>query len=281
MHNDEIFTKLDLSSIQRKKTQVSNDVKQSIPSLSNKYKPLPTLNNYAAEPKQISHYLDEIQAYPKPDIPAVKNNNPSAKQIDNITAYPKGAAGPFGHPVKKQDKKQDNPDDFLARKRLLLVIQHYQLEFPEQLSSFKSDKFEKKSLDELKEITKQMESIITAKESLRGTQQMITSGLQMFEFAMNGLTPIKATGLSKAMLSDPGVMTDIKLVAIKRMSLVETEPESRLLYKLVTNTMLLHNINSASDNTPSKTTSAVQKTTGLANENNTELEAINKKYSDL
>jgi len=41
-------------------------------------------------------------------------------------------------------------------------------------------------------------------------------------------------------------MDDVKHLALKYMSLVKTEPEHRIVYKILFNMLLLHQINSAS-----------------------------------
>jgi len=71
------------------------------------------------------------------------------------------------------------------------------------------------------------------------------------------------------MLNDPDVLDDIKHIALKRMSMINVEPEYRLMYKIFSNVMLLHNANSAgirNDKSSSK---------------NTKINELNEKYTDL
>lgn len=132
-------------------------------------------------------------------------------------------------------------DNFVNKSRLELILQLYVLEFPDTLTKYKDVNFSRKTIEELREIKDRMDAIIGSKTSLRQTQQLIRSGIQMLEFAAVYATPIKCAGLTNSMMKDPEVIDDIKHIALKRMSMVSVDPEMRLAYKLVSNMMILHN----------------------------------------
>ncbi len=167
----------------------------------------------------------------------------------------------------KPKKKHDKGDE-KERQRMVLILQFYLLEFPDKLAAFKGISFQKKTLDELIDLRNQMDGIISSKSSLQKTQMMLTSGIRMLELVATHTTPIRCEGLANWMTKDPEVLDDIKHIALKRMSVVSIDPEMRLLYKVASNMLLLHNANTSKP--------LVQ------NESNQEkLDELNSKYNDL
>ena len=180
------------------------------------------------------------------------------------------------------DKKDGSDKDekiLIDKRRLILILQFYVLEFPEELSAYKTIKYDKKMGEELEEIRTQMDAIISSKSSLKQTQVLCTTGIRAIEFVATNFTPIKCHGLSDLMINDREVLDDIKHIALKRMSYINTEPEFRLAYRLFSNVMLLHNLN-ASKELENPSGPAILNKINSKNIDN-ELDKINDKFTDL
>ncbi len=176
----------------------------------------------------------------------------------------KAAKLQFKHKEKKQSKGSDDKE----RQRMILILQFYLLEFPEKLAAFKGTSFHKKSMEDLIELRNQMDGIISSKSGLQKTQMILTSGIRLIELVATHTTPIRCEGLANWMTKDPEVLDDIKHVALKRMSLASIDPEMRLLYKVASNMLLLHNANTAKPLVQSEP-------------NQEKLNELNSKYNDL
>lgn len=185
----------------------------------------------------------EPQAQEKPNID-IPNNVMDKKFINDVKEISKAMNKTKPENIKPNKDIKESQDAQIDKRRIILILQFYLLEFPDKLEAYKNIKFDKKSIEELSEIRAQMDGIISSKSNLKQTQMLVTSGIRMVEFATTYATPIKCEGLSSAMINDPDVIDDIKHIALKRMSCVSTEPEMRLAYKLVSNMMLMHNVNS-------------------------------------
>ena len=197
--------------------------------------------------------------------------NPPANEIKSMDKIVKERKA-FKKEIKKENEKIDEKEkdkEIIDKQRLILILRFYVLEFNDKLAEFKKTKFEKKSLEELVELRKEFDAIISSKTSLKQTQNLIMSSIKMMETIACMFTPIQCQGLSNLMLNDPDVLDDIKHIALKRMSMINVEPEYRLMYKIFSNVMLLHNANSA----------------GIRNDKpslkNSKINELNEKYTDL
>ena len=95
--------------------------------------------------------------------------------------------------------------------------------------------------------------------------QLISTGIETLEFFLVNFSPINCTGLSR-ICKDPEVIDDMKHITLKHCQLISTEPEARLLYKILQTSLMLHNINGSIE--PTK--------------NNLEvIENINKEYLEI
>lgn len=161
--------------------------------------------------------------------------------------------------------REEIEEDTINKRRLLLLIQFYLLEFPEKLSTFKKIKFENKSVDELEKLKKEMDFTISNSSTVEAGTQMIMGTIQTLE-VLSIYCGINCQGLSNRLCNDKQTIDDIKHLCLKHMHLVSAEPEARLLYKILTNMVLLHNINPSSEQ--------IEKVTD-------EIHTINSKYKDI
>jgi hypothetical protein len=89
----------------------------------------------------------------------------------------------------------------------------------------------------------------------------------MLELVCKNFTPLKVDGLTN-IVNDSEFQDDVKHLALKYMTIIKTEPEHRVAYKILSNMMLLHQFNSSN--------------IGNINQNNLEeINKINNKYSEL
>lgn len=165
----------------------------------------------------------------------------------------------------KPPKEKPNDDELKKRRHLILVLQMYVNEFP-KLKKYKNTNFEKKTIDELMELRKEFDATLSCRSTVNAGVQMAVSVIQTMEYVLCNFTPIQASGLSN-IVNDPDVVEDIKILVLKHMPLISSEPEQRLLFKLITTTMQLHTINSYSQQ--------------IQTVNSEKVVEINKEYHDI
>lgn len=174
----------------------------------------------------------------------------------------------------KKEKRKDTPpkpneDDIINKRRLILLLQYYLLTFPDKLKAFKKINLEKKEFDELKDLQKEMDFCIGNQSNVKGGTQMVLSGIQALEYLSVNYTPIQCQGLSQAISNDPETIDTIKHMCLKHMgsSMMNTEPEHRLMFKIMTTALSLHTINSFSQS--------------MATHNDEIIEKVNIDFQDL
>lgn len=171
--------------------------------------------------------------------------------------------------MDKENKEVDDKtkqDEAKDKTWLILFLRGfiYAPEFKGKLNQFKKTKFEKMSLQQLQDMKKEFEAIISAEGSVRDMKNSILSTIQMLETVATIFTPIKCKGLYKSIESDEDAIADIKHICLKHMPKSATEPEYRLAKRLIFTLVQLHNENSL----------------GLQPVNDKLLE-VNQKYNDL
>ncbi len=202
--------------------------------------------------------------HPEPKIQNIPDFDFGANMDKSVIKAAKTSAKMKPHKPKSKTEKKDDKE----KQRMVLILQFYVLEFPEKLEAFKGIAFHKKPLEELIELRNQMDGIISSKSGLQKTQMMLTSGIRLIEMVATHTTPIRCEGLANWMVKDPEVLDDIKHIALKRMSLVSVDPEMRLLYKIGTNMLLLHNTNTT-------------KPLAQSEQNVEKLNELNSKFNDI
>lgn len=141
----------------------------------------------------------------------------------------------------KPIKEKPTDDDIKKRRSLILLMQMYINEFP-KLKKYKNTNFEKKTLDELLDLRKEFDATLSCRSTVKAGVNIAITVIQTLEYVLCNFTPIQAQGLSNV-INDPDVIEDIKILVLKHMPLISSEPEQRILFKLITTTMQLHAIN--------------------------------------
>ncbi len=152
-------------------------------------------------------------------------------------------------------------EDIINKRRLILLLQFYLNEFPDKLKTFKKINLEKKDIEELKDLQKEFDFVIGNQSNIKGGTEMVLSGIQALEYIAVSFTPLQCNGLSENIKNDPESIDTIKHLCLKHMgnSMFNTEPEHRLLYKLMTTALSLHTVNSFSQNMITHNDSIIQK----------------------
>lgn len=172
--------------------------------------------------------------------------------------------------IKKSKPQKEKPTDEEIKKRrtLILVLQMYVNEFP-KLKKYKNTNFDKKTMDELMDMRKEFDATLSCRSNVNAGVQIAVSVIQTLEYVLCSFTPIQAQGLSN-IVNDPDVVEDIKILVLKHLPLISSEPEQRLLFKLITTTMQLHAINTYNESIKQ-----------VNNEKLEKVEIINDNFKDL
>ena len=136
--------------------------------------------------------------------------------------------------VSKEDEK-------IQKRRLILLIKIYKNEFGKKLEDYKNVKLEKLNVEELEDLKREMDLSLSSKSVVTGGVQMISTGIYTLEYLLTNFG-VKCQGLS-TICNDPETIDDMKHIVLKRCQLVTTEPEARLMYKLLQSILILHNTN--------------------------------------
>lgn len=193
---------------------------------------------------------EEISQEEEIDLSAIryKEKEPTKKEPTKKEKHEKkerdtGIPVEFEKKIKKMKPQKDKPtdDEIKKRRTLILILQMYVNEFS-KLKKYKNTNFDKKSMDELNEMHKEFDATLSCRSTVNTGVTMAVKAIQTLEFVLCSYTPIQAQGLSN-IVNDPDVIEDIKLIVLKNMPLVSSEPEQRLLFKMITTTMQLHSIN--------------------------------------
>lgn len=170
-------------------------------------------------------------------------------------------------PVKESKQKEEKePNLSIDRRRTILILQMYINEFPDKLKTFKNTNFEKKKDEELKKLKNEFDFIIGCKNNIKSAEYCCIRGVNLLEVICCNYTPIQCQGLSTA-VNDEDFRDDVKHLCLKYMSLIKTEPEHRIAYKIASNMLLLHQVNSIKNQSN--------------NFNINEIHKINNKYEAL
>lgn len=172
-------------------------------------------------------------------------------------------------PRKANATKQElTEEETTDRRKMITMLTMYLLEFPEKLKVYKKINLEKKNVEELKNLYREMNITLSNKSNTKMGINVVCGGLQAFEFVAVNFTPLNCHGLTSAVCSDPETLDLIKQISLKHCGIFDVEPEQRLLGNILLTSARLHMINSSQITQPVKINDEV-------------LKDINKQYNDL
>ncbi len=146
-----------------------------------------------------------------------------------------------------QEDKSSNTSQ-IDKRRLILILQMYINEFGDnKLKAFKKVNLEKMKLDALQKLKEEFDFIVSSKCNIKSAEYCFLQGVNILETVCVNFTPIQCQGLTET-TNDPEFRDDIKHLCLKYMTLFKTEPEHRLVYKVLSNMLVLHQVNSIKNN---------------------------------
>lgn len=171
----------------------------------------------------------------------------------------------------KATPQELSEEEATTRRKMITLLSFYVLEFPEKLKMYKKINLEKKTIDELKNLHREMNITLSNKSNTKMGMNLVCGALQAMELLTVNLTPLNCTGLTQAVISDPETVDLIKQVSLKHCGLFELEPEQRLMGNILMTSVKLHMINSLPIGQISRPVQI----------NEEVLKDINKQYNDL
>jgi hypothetical protein len=189
-------------------------------------------------------------------------------------------------PVLKEKQELNEHE----KTKLIGLLHFYIAEFPEKLQSYKAKNFHKMDADKLLEMKEIFKKEISISSNLTMAVEASVKMLELYEFACCNFG-VNIKGVSKIGETEEYKQT-VKSVLLKYFdnSLIScVEPEYKLAYLIISNSLICHQINSMSKtnnkiNTIERPTIEQPKTNIDENEQRIkemELRNINNKYSDL
>ena len=150
-------------------------------------------------------------------------------------------------PVEKPSPEKPAPEDpeTTAADKANLIT-HIRLcvdAFPKKLVSMQNLKLDKMSLEELERTHDEIKYIMGSKQNLRMAVGSALMAIESLEHIACTFTPLKIKGLSDA-FKDEDTLDDLKYICIKNGSGLQTSPEQRLGFTLLTRAYGLHQFNS-------------------------------------
>ena len=197
---------------------------------------------------------------PTPSKPLIKHND---DLNDIIKMWDKERASTKKHSVKdvkkaepKYVKEIDDHDTQTSlteneRNKIIALCQLYLAEFPEKLTEYKNKvkNLHKMSDEDLVELKQIMQKQVTTSNSLGMAVETSVKALELYEYIMCDYANINIKGVSK--LGQFQEYRDcIKAVLLKYMdrSLIsQVEPEYKLTYLILSNSVMCHQLNSMNE----------------------------------
>lgn len=211
--------------------------------------------------------LESIQYRPPPKEEKIeKKEKPSKKIREKDVREVKEPEKAIVKKMSKNSKAIVSEEDIIKKRRMILMLHFYILEFPEELKSFKKTNFDKKTYEELIEVQKEMDFILGNNSGIASAVKLFKYGLGALELIAVNFTPINCSGLTEMICNDPDAMKDVKLIALKNCRLIQTEPEYRLAYRIVMGAIALNSVNPSIAQAP---------------QTNDNINNINEKYKEI
>lgn len=211
--------------------------------------------------------LDSIMYKEKPVESKKPKDKKEREHVPDLPEMPQFKSEKKSKTHEKPNKL--NEDDIKKKRQLILHIQMYLNQFETELKQFKKINLEKKSIEELQDLLKEINVVMDSKSDLKGETQAILGMLQAYEYIMVQYAGVDCNGLTVALSQDPDTIKQIKLLILKHSPLITVEPEARLAVKILMATMQLHTINTYNKQLLQPT------------ENNEKINTLNKEYNDI
>ena len=140
------------------------------------------------------------------------------------------------------------------RSKKILILEFYLMEFPKKLEGYKEIVLQSLTLAQLDALKEEFTFVISTQSNVNYCIQTFSQAIVFTEAILCTHTPIQAQGLS-LLLKDPALIDDIKAWSLENIDLIRTKPEHRILSKVLSSIVLLHNANSKNNITNISSTS--------------------------
>ena len=205
------------------------------------------------------------------DLSSIERQN----DFDEVEEIPEDNQIMENNEIIDEEEKQMGID----HRRKILIIQYYLNEFPDKLKGYKNINLESLSDEELDDLRKEMDFVNSQRSSVNMAVQAFVQGVNTIETLCCNFTPLKVQGLTN-ICNDKDLIDDVKSLVLSNMTLAHIEPEYRILYKLSSSMLLLHNINSNAEE-KKKDPIPEKKDNEISLKKQVKLESINQKYEGL
>lgn len=176
-----------------------------------------------------------------PDLSSIQNKNnglvddPPAKKVQQKEVS-----------VVPEVKDVVPVDDPIAKRKLILKIQQYIVQFSKYLpQELNIKEFKDFTIEQLQSLLDEIKFTIAVRNSGKMNQRMILQGITLLESLLIAFTPLKVKGLSQICLDKDFQETVLELCL--EMEMMYLDPKYRLCYALVSAATTLHIMNSRAE----------------------------------
>lgn len=153
---------------------------------------------------------------------------------------------PVPVPVQKQEEQVKEVRSTPERRILLMKIKQYHNRFKDHLKDLKHKDLEKKTEEELEDILKEIQLVVSNKNSGNTLKIAFNSVMPLYELTMVNYAGIRCQGISHLTAQDPQIdmiLDEIQLEYFNNITYIK--PEYRLIMSILKSTVALHSINTA------------------------------------
>jgi hypothetical protein len=141
------------------------------------------------------------------------------------------------------------PENTIERRRLILIIQRYILEFEKYLGDLATINYSMMSEEELGELLKEIKFTVSVRNSGKMSEKMVLASIMQLEQFCCTYTPLKVQGLAQMTINDNDFRDTVKEFTLENLDLFYVSPSYRMIYTLLLTGMNLHVYNSQLEKT--------------------------------
>lgn len=141
------------------------------------------------------------------------------------------------------------PENTIERRRLILIIQRYILEFEKYLGDLATINYSMMSEEELGELLKEIKFTVSVRNSGKMSEKMVLASIMQLEQFCCTYTPLKVQGLAQMTINDNDFRDTVKEFTLENLDLFYVSPSYRMIYTLLLTGMNLHVYNTQLEKT--------------------------------
>jgi hypothetical protein len=201
------------------------------------------------------------------DLSTIQNNDIVDEALDDLNNDIKT---PTNTPNNIEEIK---PINTIEKRRLILIIQRYTLEFDKYLGSLNKSASELEDFteDQLKNLLDEIKFTVSVRNSGKMSERAVLMGIQQLENFCVAFTPLNIRGLSNICNDDDFKMT-VKEFCLENINLFYVPASYRMAYALLMAGMNLHVYN---------TSIANNKVESVTSDKSAKIDSINEKFDKI